>query len=735
MERHTEELLSFTQHIEPRPVHHPLRFVDTGRHERFDHNRYFRIIRRHLSLIALVFGGALLIGAIRLFLAVPIYTAKATLLVSAPAPDAIAGRGGPLEEGETVADPDYYKTQCDILASRSLAARVVAELGLFGARDPSRADSSLVSPSDKERLRHAVDAYLGGLMIKPINAASLIGVEYRSPDPVLAARVANAHASMFIKQRLELLRQREEDVADLLQLKLVDLKKRLEASELALNNYRRDQGIIPGLMSLDGKNAIVIDRLTQLSNQLTAAQVKRIELESQVQLIQKGQYSSLPSVVANSMIQGLQRELDDLYAQDRTLSNRFTPDYPQVASLRARIRGVQAQLNVEIMREVNSTELAYQAALNDENQLQDEVSKQRAATIALNDAGVKYTMLQREVDANRQLYESVLKSMKDARVAADSESSNFSIVDRADVPEIPSAPRGRLIVAVSAILGLAFGLGAALLLDYFRDPLDEPEDVARLFQLPTLAVIPRLPRQRGGGLIEYSSDQMKVPARTTREDRPRASKLAVYGSADEAYRHLRASLLASQHTNNYVALITSALPSEGKTQTAVNTSIMLALSGRRALLIDADLRRPRCHQYLGLENNEGLACLLSEQRPPNTLIQPTRIKDLYFLSSGHVAFNPGELLGARGLTATLETLRLMFEFIVIDSCPIIPVSDALLMAPLADGVALVVDANRTPKQMIRAACARLAHARANIIGIVLNKTISDTGYYYRYYYA
>jgi succinoglycan biosynthesis transport protein ExoP len=733
MEQQTRDLVPFTQHIEARPVHDPLRFIDTSRHERFDHNRYFRVIRRHIYLVALGFGIALLFGAIRLVLAIPIYTAMATLLVSAPAPDAIAAQGSAPEDGETVANPDYYKTQCDILKSRSLAARVVAILGLYGATDRNSGDARS-SASDHEHLRRAVDAYLGGLTIKPINDASLIGVEYSSPDPALAARVANTHAAMFIKQRLELLRQREGDVADLLALKLVDLKKRLEASDLALNNYRRDQGIIPGLMSLNGKDAIVVDRLTQLSNQLTAAQVKRIGLESQIELIHKEQYSSLPAVVSNATIQALERELDDLYTQDRTLSSRFTPDYPAVATLHVKIQGVQTQLNAEITREVNSIEQNYEAALKEENQLESEVGKQRALTIALNDAGVKYAMLQREVDANRELYESVLKGMKDARLAADSESSNVAIVDRAEVPDVPSAPRRRTIIGFSVVLGLFGGLGTALLLDYLRDPLDEPEDVARLFQLPTLAVIPRLPRHKSSGVIQYSSRGGETSVGSAPEDRRRSSGFVVYGSSDEAYRHLRASLLLAQHTGNYVALITSALPSEGKTQTAVNTSIMLALSGKRTLLVDADLRRPRCHQYLGVENNEGLACILSEGRPPHTLIQPTRAKDLYFLSSGHV-FNPSELLGSRALSAILEELRLMFEFVIIDCCPIIPVSDALMMAPLADGVALVVDANKTPKRMIRSACTRLTHARANIIGIVLNKTIGDTGYYYRYYYA
>jgi succinoglycan biosynthesis transport protein ExoP len=733
MEQQAKHFIPFTQHIEPRPVHNPLRFIDAHGAERFDHNRYFRTIRRHVYLIASALGLASILAGVRLARAPRIYTAEAKLLVTAPQPDAIMAQDTALEEGATVADPDYYKTQCDLLESRSLAERVVSKLGLYGVADRGSADGHSTPENDHEHLRQAVDTYLDGLMIKPTEEASLIGVEYRAPDPVLAAKLANAHAEVFIQQHLELLRKKQGDVADLLGQKLVDLKKRLEASELALNNYRRDQGIIPGLMSFDGKNAIVIDRLTQLSAQLTAVQVKRITLESQVELSRKGQYSSLPAVVADGMIHGLQRELDDLYTQDRALSIRYTPDYPEVVTLRAKIRGLQTQLNTEIAREVNSIELDYSAVLEQETQLESEVAKQRALTIALNDAGVKYAMLQREVDANRALYESVLKGMKDARVAADSEVSNFAIVDRAEVPEVPSSPRTRIIMGEFIVLGLFAGLGSAVLLDYLRDPLDAPEDVARLFQLPALAVIPRLPRQKGGGALEYFSLRSERALEPVIENRSSTSNFAVYGIADEGYRHLRASLLMMQHTSNYVALITSALPAEGKTQTAVNTSIMLALSGKRTLLIDGDLRRPCCHRYLGLENNEGLACILSEQRPPNNLIQPTQTKDLYFLSSGRVAFNPSELLDSRGLSATFESLRLMFEFIIIDSCPIIPISDALAIARLADGVVLVVDSNKTSKQFVRRACTRLSEARANIIGVVLNKSMADGGYYKHYY--
>jgi capsular exopolysaccharide synthesis family protein len=730
IEAYRQEPVPIVEHLETRPIHDPLRFIDTNRHESVDLFHYTRVIRKHLYLILLFVGTALLFGATYLTVAIPIYTANATLLVTAPEPDLVQAKGPAVEDGETVATPDYYKTQCDILKSRSLAERVVRELGLFGAAAQS---SASVPPEPSRILDRAVDAYLGRLVIKPMNEASLVSVEFNSPDPVLAAKVANIHASEFIEERLELRRQRKESVADLLQAKLFDLKSRLETSERALNDYRRDHGIIPGLMSLNGKDAIVIDRLTQLSKELTGAQVKRIELESQVELIHKGQSASLPMVVANTTIQGLQREVDDLYGQERTLSSRFTPGYPAVENLDAKIRGIQNQIDTEISREVNSTELAYKAALKDETDIATEVSKQRSLTIALNDAGVKYAMLQREVDANRDLYESILRAMKDFRVAADSQASNVAIVDRAEVPETPSRPRKVLVMGLAAVFGLFGGLGVAFFLDYLGDPLEDPEDVARVLRLPALAVIPRLPPTSAAGMINNSSTAKNGAVAASNYNSTNSWKARRYAAGDEAYRHLRTSLLLAQHNRNYVALITSSVPSEGKTRTAVTTSILLALNGKRVLLIDGDLRRPRCHQYLGVENNEGLACILSEARVPRSLIQSTEIGKLDFLSAGGFVSNPSDCLSSSNLDDFVESLRQTYEFIVIDSCPVVPLSDSLVLARVVDGVALIVDSSRTSKRTVRRACSLLSHARANIIGIVLNKSSIDNAYYKRYY--
>jgi polysaccharide biosynthesis transport protein len=746
--------------IEPEPVHDPLRYMYESEHEGIDLTFYLRVLRKHLRLIVALFAGALLLGLIRVISATPIYTAEATILITAPEPNVIDAKGGEPRPGDGLAAPDYYKTQCDILRSRSLAGRVIALEGLDrdAPRQAARQTPSLTSviisslrgwlrdlrglrtparpvktgaPDPDEVERHLIDGYLGALSIKPLNDTSLVGIEFSSTDPQLAARIANAHARAYITQGIELHRHAKEQAADFLQQKLVELKEKLQDSEIALNNYRRAHGIIPGLTSLNGKDAIVLDRLSQLSHDLTAAQVARISLEAQVQLIKKGDYKSLPTVVSNTSIAGLQAQLDDLYAEDASLSSRFKADYPKLATLHAKMRGIQDRINAEISREIKSIESGYQEASAKEAKLEDEMNQQRTLTMNLNDAGVQYAFLQREVDANRELYDSVLKAMKDVRVAAEAETSNVSIIDRAVPPDSPSSPRVTRTIALSGAMGLLGGIALAFLLDYLDNTLKEPEDVGRYLRLPTLTMVPKFPRRH---LVSEISNPLIAYGAGSGDGGAGGGALVkapgYYGSVGESYRTLRASMLLAQGgETNQITLITSALASEGKTITAVNSAVVLALSGRRVLLLDADLRKPRCHRYLAAENRQGLAQILGADVTVESAVQPTLVNNLFFIGSGLVPRNPSELLGSMAMRRTLEQLKGSYDSIVIDSPPVMFVSDALLLSKLVDGVALVVDSSATPRQKVRAACARLNYAKARLLGIVLNKAYTDYDYY------
>ncbi|MGA8060268.1 MAG: GumC family protein, partial [Candidatus Binataceae bacterium] len=429
---------------------------------------YWRLIRKHLRLIGAVVAGTVFVTLLHLLMTTPIYTAQTTVMMLPKAPTGIDPAEALIEIEASYDGSDYFKTQSEILKSRTLAASVVRNLGLnrnsaFTGSGRPGLFSAMVDglhqrlhdlltpppPGSSAAPRSGllgvsadqIDAYLGGLSIRTIPSTSLVEIDYSSPDPMLAARIANAHAEAYIDRGVEMHRDASSDAEKFLRGKLVDLKDQLEKSEVALNDYRRAKGIIPGLMSLDGKDTVVIDRLTDLSKDLTRAQVERIGLESQVELIHKHQYDSLPVVMDDKLVQTMQGELNQLAAQDASLSDRFTAAYPPLAQLRAQESMLKTRLNQEIQNSVKGVESSYQQALEKEKELNAEMQRQRAMTLSLNDAAVQYAILQRDVDTYRQLYNAVLKRMRDVGVESEAQTSNVSIVDKATAPRIPSYPR------------------------------------------------------------------------------------------------------------------------------------------------------------------------------------------------------------------------------------------------------------------------------------------------------
>jgi succinoglycan biosynthesis transport protein ExoP len=750
---------------------------------------YWRLVRKHLRLIGAVVAGTVFVTLLHLLMTTPIYTAKTTVMILPKAPSGIDPAQALIEIEASYDGSDYFKTQGQILRSRTLAASVVRNLGLnrnsgftgherpglFGSvvsglhqrlHDLVTAPQPSSSASRSELLgvsADQIDAYLGGLSINAIPTTSLVEIEYSSPDPVLAARIANAHAAAYIDRGVEMHGQASRDAEKFLGRKLVELKEQLEKSELALNDYRRAKGIIPGLMSLDGKDAVVINRLTDLSKDLTSAQVERIGLESQVELIHKHLYESLPVVMEDKLAQTMEGELNQLAGEDASLAGQFTAAYPPLAQLRAKENALKTQLNLEVQNSIKGIESSYQQAVEKEHELESEMQRQRAMTMTLNDAAVQYAILQRDVDTYRQLYNAVLKRMKDVGVEAESETSNVSIVDKATAPRIPSYPRKMRDLMVSGVLGLLGAFGLAFLLDYLDNTLKNPEEAERYLRLPNIGIIPEFSRLNSSTYAPkaYAPVRALTAMWTSDDDMPKAltngsngngangsggrtasaiqelvTEHGTYSALGEAYRNLRTALLLSRAgAPPKVTLVTSAVAGEGKTVTAVNTAAMLAQLGASVLLIDADMRRPRCHRVLDLDNNLGLTEVLTGVRDLQDLIRGTVVPNLFVLTSGSVPPNATELVGSSKMHQVVTQLQQIYDYIVIDSPPIMPVSDALLLSTIVDGVLLVTNASRTPKQQVRAARARLEYARAKIFGTVLNKVKIHHSEYQYYYHS
>jgi capsular exopolysaccharide synthesis family protein len=700
----------------------------------------------------------------------PIYTAETTIMLT-PATGEGSSTLANLVEIETAAysAAQYYKTQSELLESPKIAADVIRRLGLQPRPEFINDDSRQASPLWRLRLDIAgsimqrvgggkppllagtpaldtgevppalVHRYLAMLKVTLVQDTDLLKISFTAHDPRLSAELANAHVEGYERQQNIFRSEQNDEARRFLQTKLLDIREQLENSEAALNDYRRRKGIIPGLISLDGKNAVVLDRLSELSRDLTTAQVDRIGLEAQLSIIRKHDYNSLPQVVQSIEIQTLRKALNDLYVQEAALSGEFKPDYPKVARLRAQIGEVESQLNAAIVKVVAEIRSSYAASVEKENELQTEIDRQRAETMKLNDAAAQYAILQREVDTNRELYNAVLTRIKDVAVTSGERLNNVSVIVPSEIPDAPTSPRKIRELMLALILGLSGGVALAFALDFLDNTLKDPEEAEAYLREPILGIVPEFSTLRGSSAyaIPESTD---LPLALT-AGRELVTAYGSYSTIGECYRNFRTALLLSRAEHPpRSTLITSALSREGKTVTSVNTAVMLAQMGCKTVLVDADLRRARCHRVLSIENHLGLTEILTGSRPLHEVMRKTGIEHLDFVSSGAVPPNPTELLGSYKLAETLRLLEQDYEYIVIDSSPVLPVSDSLLLAKHVDGVVIVANAAVTPRQQVRVACTRVEYARGRLLGIVLNRIklhSSDYRHYYHggYYYT
>ena len=721
--------------------------------------RYWITLRKHRWLILAITAALMVIVAIKVSLAVPLYTAQATVLLRSDTPQLLENRSQANNQSYEYSDgSDFVKTQVEILRSRTLAAHVVQDEGL--ANDPAftgktskpREHGTLTSafkhwlagvfgskpakpvPAARQPdpIAGLVGAYLGSFQIKTIPDTDMVDIIFTTTNPQLSARLANAHAHAYIREGIELHTQANAEGERFLREKLVELREKLEKSELALNNYRRDKGIVPGLMSMDGKETVVIDRLSDLSKQLTNAQVARIGLEAEVEQINKHQFTVVPQETGTPAGGGLATQLASALSDYAAMSKQFKPDYPPLAQLKARIDRLQQTDNETTEKYAQSVEASYGAAKIKEAGLQEELNRVRAEALGLNDASVEYAILQREVDTNRELYNSVLQRMKDVGLAAESQTSNTVVVDDAVAPGGPSSPHPLTAILQAMAFGLALAIGLAFLIEYQDKTLKTPDEIEAYLRLPNLASVPSFaridakqfgnPRINGNGTANLPAKNLEI-----------AGSLSRYSVIGESYRGLRTALMLSRAGSPPKSiLITSSSNSEGKTVSAINTGVVFAHTGARVLIIDADLRRPRCHKVLGIENRQGLTEVLAGTNKVDQLIRDTGIEGLWLLTAGSIPPNPSELVGSERMRETLASMVVEFDLVIVDSPPLMPVTDAMLLSTMVDGVVLVVNSKKTAKQLARAALARLEFARAKLFGVLLNE-VDVNSPHYRYY--
>ncbi len=751
-------------------------FDGSGESRGGDLRDYWQVVFKHRRLLIAVFLLVVCSDALLTFMTTPMYTALSTIQIEREAPKIAPVQDVQQSDPNLWADKyDYYQTQYEILANRSIAARVIHALRLdgdarfttqdksersiggvigwlssFGSRGKDRvvADEMGVDP-------RLIDRYLHMLRVDPVRNSRLVEISITSRDPALSAQMANRHVEEYMSATLEQRLGVTLKAKEFLESELAKAKGRVDGAEAALNRFRKDHDII----SIAGdKSDVVSERLGDLNQRFTEAQSDRIKLEGQYTLIRKRDYHSLPDVVSSPLVASLKQDLAKIATERAELAKRVGPRYPKMQEAVAREREAKSRLDAEVSRIVAGIESSYLAARNREDQLGRELEKQRKAALTQKDVGADYDTLKRDVDTTRGLYANLLQRLKDIDVAEEVKISNVSVVSRAAPPLYPSRPKKLVNLSLGVMLGLILGVGLAFLIEHLDDSLRTIRDVEDRLGLPTLGIVPTFGRLQAGEYGAYGRRKLLPASASTAKGGKKPTELVVYDQplsvVAEAYRTIRTSILMSDGEGSLrVIAFTSSAPGEGKTVTAVNQAMTLVQSGGRVLLVDADIRKPRLHRIFSLPNGHGLSSYLAGQSQLEKAIHTIPLNGsvravagnggmesgrLSVLTSGPLAPNPAELLGSRRMRELVGALRGEFDYVLVDTPPVLPVTDAVVVANLVDGVVVIVRSQETPARVVDESCERLRRGRARILGVVLNDVDITQGAYskdHRYYYS
>ncbi len=632
----------------------------------------------------------------------------------------------------TPTDRAFVETQVKVIQSDNLAWTIIQELRL--AENPA-----FLSPSQTEKLQQAdspaaaqsqlISLFKERLNVERVRDSRLVEVKFQSADPHLATQVANALVDSYTEYNFRRKYDATRQASGWMEKQLDELKAKVESSQQALVDYEKRNSIV----NVSDRQNVGEQRLADLSKDLTQAQSDRLEKESLYDIVRSNE-SQVAFIAQNELLQKLEEKYADLKTQYVDALGQYGPNFPKVLRLRDQVNEIQSIIDRERARIVSRIYSDYMAAKGREKLLTAAVAREKAEVGRLNQRLIQHNLLKREFETNQQLYENLLQRLKDATVSAGLRATNIHVVDRALTPAVPVRPKKLLNIAVGLLVGLILGITLAFVEEGLDNTVKSAEDVERLVAAPALAVIPDAHTNGLRSSLLRSRESKKVPS----NGNVQLALLNQPGSwLAESYRSLRTSVLLSCAPRPpQVILVTSPQPNEGKTCTSFNLAIALAQRGARVLLMDSDLRRPGIAGPLGLSGQTGLSSLLTgSDSLEQVLCQMREIPNLWAMPAGPCPPNAAELLSSPTMEELLQRLRGMFDHLVLDSPPLLLVTDATILSTLVDGVVLVVEPGVTTQGGLVRAHRTLQGAGARILGVALNKVNSrnDGSYYYAPY--
>ncbi len=741
-------------------------FSDAGSRHLRDH---LRVLYKYRWLAAVCFGVTFGITAAVTFLSPRLYSAATRLQVSRESPIRLRLDDNVLDVDDndrTVnGTSSFLATQVAALKSRDLAERVIRnhrlmELDAFvhpgpdrggltdvggrllsalrprgwraAAPTPARDDAGAVGDVDPELL----DRYMRWLDVRDVRGTDLIEVRFTTPNAALSAVLAAAHTQAYLDANEEARLATDVTAKEFLGQQIAESTGQVDRAETALRNFSKAHPdvVVNEEQKLSGQRA------SEIATAISKAESSRVTMEARYEFLTRPDGDALAYFLDKPGVQKLHQSVLDLRSQRAALDGRLGPNHPQMQELARAEATIVRQLDAEVGQEIAAVRARYDAARLREEGLRRKLSHLEASAIELRDLGTHYTRLKDDVASATALHQSLLKQRMETAVNAALAASNVRVIERADVPERPTKPNVPLNLALGLLAGGVCAFGATFFCEYFDTSVKSSEEVEGVLRLPTLATIPNFVLARRSRASRALAPPVGAPVAGLDAAKV-ARELVVlhepWSPIAEAFRSLRTAVLFSAPgMAPKVIQMTSAGAGEGKTVSSLNLATALAEAGSRVLLIDVDLRRPACHRALGVDKERGLSTFLTGQSELHDVIRPLVAPHIFFVPAGPTPPNPAELVGSHRMHDALARLRDEYDFVILDSPPVLPVTDAVLLAREADGVVLVVKGHDTPRELLRRARDQLAQANARLLGTVVNNVDlgwGDLFFYNRYY--
>ena len=692
------------------------------------------LLRRHIYLFVAIIIIVMTFTVAQLYRMDKIYSSTATIEIEPKAAN-ILGRDMEVVQsgasGNVFAAKDYYTTQYEIIKSRAVSQKVLEMVPGDNVLEYLGFDLEKIEPEAINNI-DPVAVLQAKISVEPQKNSNIVRISVEDKDPEKAAFLANAVASSYIEFNLEKKYFETKDAARWLMDQSVSLKQNLENSEMTLFEFKQSNNVLA--TTFEAKQELLSNRIKKLTNTLTDQEIMRNALSAKIEEsasidINRPEDTFFKELSKeNSVFSKLKLKYIEIISKIDELEQLYGEKHPKVVALLAEKGHVENSFKSEVASVVNSYNLEMKMLDNEMKKNRKMLADTQKEAIDLNKLDINYSKLRRDVETNKKLYDIVLERSKEADLSALLKNNNIRMIDRALITRIPVKPKKKIVLLAGFAIALVLSSLAVFLVEFFDTKFKNFKEVETISQKPLLGIIPKFQQPEGSNFKEIAFEDKS------------GKSLAV-----EAFRSLRTNLkLSNPDSKLKIMLVTSSIPHEGKTVVSSNLAVSYSVAGKKVLVIDADMRKPRVHKVFGLTNEKGLSTLIVGDHSMDEVVNKNVYEGLDIVTAGVIPPNPAELLESARFADILKDFSEKYDVVIVDTPPLSPVSDAATIAPLTDGLILAVNIANTPRDVFKSVIMGITKPGITRLGVVVNnldfkqekkfKSYYGYSYYHSSYY-